>query len=291
MENPISNTVPPVTNQPPQVPATPSTNWTKIVSLVVLALVLMGSSVFAGIQIGKSQSNISELPKITIVPTTQPTSPTLSSETPDTTYDDYSCSINTDNTAEIKNGVIISEDLRGCNVAVTYCKGDACTPPVEGIPCNQTRKICDQDIYCECPKLEKKGVWLRLYEDKTNFISGKGGDIVFVLENITDEPIYYLSQKCSHEPFLWIKQKDDWVPFASPTPYWCKPTDTPMGTKLEARSEVWINWESVKVWGESGMYCAPSGTYKIAVEYATNKVMENKKTLFSPEFEVVFSPN
>nr|OGC90589.1 MAG: hypothetical protein A2V48_01490 [Candidatus Amesbacteria bacterium RBG_19FT_COMBO_48_16] len=55
MENQASNTIPPITNAPPQVAVTPTTNWMKIVPLVVLVLVLMGGSVFVGIQIGKGQ--------------------------------------------------------------------------------------------------------------------------------------------------------------------------------------------------------------------------------------------
>ena len=55
MKNQTSNTTPPITNAPPQAPVTPSTNWTKIISLVVLVLVLMSGSVFVGIQIGKRQ--------------------------------------------------------------------------------------------------------------------------------------------------------------------------------------------------------------------------------------------
>lgn len=199
------------------------------------------------------------------------------------------CSVH--DSGKIKNGVIISDSLRGCSVGVTYCKGDVCTAPLEGIQCNQTRKICDKDIYCECPKLEKKGVSLRLYWDQATYTTGKGESIVFVLENTTDEPIYYLSLKCSYEPFLWIKQNDNWVPFNSPTPYWCKPADTSQGTKLEAQSETDVKWEEVKVWGERGMYYASSGTYKIAVEFATNQEMRDKKTLFSPEFVVNFSPS
>lgn len=77
MENQTPITPTPVTNEPPQIPVSPTLKFSKIVILAVFILVLMGGSLFAGIQIGKNQtSKIQNVNVPTTTPSTEPTSST-----------------------------------------------------------------------------------------------------------------------------------------------------------------------------------------------------------------------
>lgn len=81
MENEILQNIPPVQTSPQSpvsVPTQPSTNWSKILLITVLGLIIIAGSVFVGIQIGKSQTP-SQQPiatQSTISPTQATTIPT-----------------------------------------------------------------------------------------------------------------------------------------------------------------------------------------------------------------------
>lgn len=60
MENEIQQNIPPVQPLPQTsnpIPTQPSTNWSKILLFTVLGLVVVAGSVFASIQIGKTQTS------------------------------------------------------------------------------------------------------------------------------------------------------------------------------------------------------------------------------------------
>lgn len=70
MENQIQSNTPPI-KPVSQASISPSTNWQKVLIFVLLGLVVIAGSVFAGIQIGKNQ--ISNQQPISIQPTATPT--------------------------------------------------------------------------------------------------------------------------------------------------------------------------------------------------------------------------